>query len=113
MDNKFVGIIKSVKGQIVEIEIQADYLPEIGQILTNQSDSSIRLEVYSYSGNSLFCLSLSDTSKLYRKISVTTTERPLEIPVGSKTLGRAMNLFGEPEDFDQPIQFDQTFPIYS
>ena len=113
MNANYIGTIKAVRGQIVEIDVQSEYTPEISEILTSSDDPSVRLEVYSYNGSTLFCLSLSETNKLHRNISVITTGNPLRIPVGLKTLGRAMNLFGEPEDNKGQIEAETQVPIYS
>ena len=92
MNDNFIGRIKSVVGQVVRIEVESDLLPELGEVLTTTEDPSVRLEVYSYRGNIIDSLSVSDVSNVYRNMSVFTTGSSLLIPVGSKTLGRVMNL---------------------
>lgn len=113
MDNKTVGTIRSVNGQIVEIDVSGTYLPEIYEILTSPDDPSIKMEVYAYSGTSLYCLSLSDVVNIARNMSVITTGGPIMIPVGPAVLGRVMNLFGESEDSGDPISAATRMPIYS
>ena len=113
MDNNFVGKIKSISGQIIKIEIQSDVLPELGELLTTKEDPTVRLEVYSYDGSIINTLSVSDVGKTHRNVSVFTTHNPLLVPVGNKTLGRVMNLFGEDEDGKGKILGDQYLPIYS
>lgn len=109
----YVGRIKSIVGPIVHIEIETTTLPDMAEILTHQDDPSIKLEVFSYSGNLIQTLSLSDTTKLYRNMPIITTKKPILIPVGTKILGRAMNIFGIEEDSKGPIVGDQYLPIYS
>lgn len=120
MDNKqsnltknYVGTIKSVVGQIVEIQLESDRLPELTEILTSPEDENIYLEVYSYTNTTLLCLSLTDISKIYRNMPVITTQSPLKIPVGKDILGRIINLFGEEEDGQGPIKSSISLPIYS
>lgn len=109
----YIGSVKSVVGQIVEIQVESDRLPELTEILTSPEDPDIYLEVYSYTNTTLLCLSLTDISKIYRNMQVVTTESPLKIPVGKNILGRIINLFGEEEDGQGPIKSSITLPIYS
>src|SRR3989344_5670073 len=91
----FVGKIKTVSGQIVEVDVESSKVPDLGEVLTSDKDTSITLEVYNFSHNSIFCLSLTPTALLHRGMTIYTTNSALTIPVGSKTLGRVMNLFGD------------------
>lgn len=107
-----IGRVKGVRGHIVKIELEDDYIPAIGEILSSDEDNSIRLEVYSYSDNLLYCLSLTQAVKLSRNMTIYTTNSPILIPVGSQTLGRVMNLFGEEQDGKGPIESDIKKGIY-
>lgn len=109
----YIGRIKSVVGQIIEVQLESERLPELTEILTSPEDPTIRLEVYSYTNTTLLCLSLTEITKIYRNMSITTTKSALKIPVGQKTLGRVMNLFGEEEDGRGAIKSEITLPIYS
>ncbi|MBA3551121.1 hypothetical protein H0W32_02860, partial [Patescibacteria group bacterium] len=96
------GIIKSIKGNIVEVEFQE--APSIFDIVILESDPTIQMEVYSSSTASrFFCLSLSSTKKLKRGYKVVNTQTSLKIPVGNETLGRVMDIFGNPQDNKGPI----------
>lgn len=112
MEDNYVGKVKSVSGQIVKIAAEGSTLPNIGEILTNKQDPSVQLEVYSYADTDVFCLSLTDVSKIYRNMPIQNTTSQLTIPVGSVTLGRVMNLFGEEEDGKGPIKSAIKLPIY-
>ncbi len=112
MDNKYIGKVKSINGQIVEVELQTDQVPAISDILSSYQEPTAKLEVYSYTNNSIFCLCLSDVTKIYRNMQTYTTGGPLTIPVGKGTLGRVMNLFGDDEDGIGPIQTNIRSPIY-
>ncbi len=111
--NKYIGRIRSVNGQIIKIELGGEDQPELGEVLTTKEDPSIRMEVYSFAGNIVNCLSISEPSKTYRNMTVISTGNPLLIPVGSKVLGRVMNLFGGDEDGKGQITADRYMPIYS
>jgi F-type H+-transporting ATPase subunit beta len=118
MENKqklenYVGRIKAVRGQVVEVELQTQDLPQIAELLTCAEDSTVRLEVFSYSEDTLLCLLLSEYQKVYRNMSVISTKKPIVFPVGSGTLGRVMNLFGEEQDGKGPIKAATLLPIYN
>lgn len=110
---EYVGKIKSVEGQIVEIELDGQIIPQISEILTSEENTAVKLEVYAYSETTLYCLSLSEINKIYRNMPIFTTGSPILIPVGSSTLGRVMNLFGDDEDGKGPITGNARLPIYS
>lgn len=112
MDN-YIGKIKSIKGSIVEIELEQSLSPSLGEVLTSADNQEIRLEVYSQIKNSILALSLTETSKLHRNMSIITTGNPLLIPIGTEVLGRAINLFGQPEDTKGEIKSPALMPIYS
>lgn len=108
-----VGQITTVKGHIVEVDVQYDYLPSMGEILTSTENPSVRLEVYAFSNNSIYTLLLSEPFDIYRTMEIVTTGQPLTVPVGPKILGRAINLFGEVEDTKGELEAESYIPIYS
>ncbi len=110
---ELIGTIKSVKGQIAEVTMDRDEFPEFLEILTCPTETSVKLEVYSQSKSSVFCLILSEQGILYRNMPIMSTHAKLSIPVGNKMLGRMINLFGQPQDNDTPVVFDKVVPIYS
>lgn len=112
-ERNYIGKVKSVVGQIVEIEIETENIPQTSELLTSPEDLTIRLEVYSCTDEKVICLSLSENSKIYRNMKIFTTGKPLLVPVGSKILGRVINLFGEDEDGKGEVFFDAKIPIYS
>lgn len=112
MEDNYVGKVKSVSGQIVKIAVEGSVLPGLAEILTNQKDPGIQLEVYSYADMDVFCLSLTDVSRIYRNMPIHNTTSQLTIPVGLPTLGRVMNLFGQEEDGKGPIKSAVKLPIY-
>lgn len=112
MNDNFVGKVKAVSGQIVIIEIQSQNLPNLGDILTSREDSSIQMEVYSYFEREIFCFSLTEIGKIYRNMLIYNTGNQIIIPVGSGTLGRLMNIYGDEEDGKGPIKTTARMPIY-
>ena len=112
MDN-IIGKVKSVNGSIIEVELQGGVVPKLGDILTAEADKSVKIEVYSYSGDSVVCLNLTDISSLHRNMLILSTGKSLTVPVGDAVLGRAINVFGTPEDNKGEIKNAQYLPIYS
>jgi F-type H+/Na+-transporting ATPase subunit beta len=113
MDKNYIGKIISVNGQVVQIEIESELKPSVNEILTSYDDPSIRLEVLSYSGRTIDCLSISEITKVSRNMSIYTTNFPMTLPVGKGTLGRVMDLFGEEQDGKGPIHSEIKLPIYN
>ena len=108
-----VGTISAVLDQIVLVSFPSGTLPEQYHVLTSPENQKVRLEVFSYHRhNTVACLSLSSAELLYRGMKIVSTEKPLIIPVGEKTLGRVLNLFGEPQDEKEPITDAPLIPIY-
>lgn len=112
MDKVYIGRVRSITGQIVEIEPETNLQASIYEILTSYEDPSIRLEVFSYTDKVILCYSFSDITKIYRNMPIYTTNLPMTIPVGEGTLGRVMNLFGEEQDGRGPILSQVKRPIY-
>ncbi len=107
------GIITSVRGYIVEVEFDG-VKPAIHDVLTLQDDTSIVLEVYASSReNAFYCYSLTSTEKLYRGAVVINTVEPLMFPVGPQMLGRAVGMFGNPQDTKGEIKTSGKWPIHS
>lgn len=103
--SKFKGRVRAVRGQIVEVGYdETEHLPKFFDILTSPENMKLRLEVYAYSDdNSLYCLSLTKRSELYRNMPIVSTGAPLQVLAGKAVLGRVFNLFGDPVDNKGPI----------
>jgi F-type H+/Na+-transporting ATPase subunit beta len=93
-----LGKVHSIKGNIVTVSFENDEMPRIHDVLISENDPSVKMEVFTESGNLAHCLGLTGMKKLHRGSRIVATGEPLKIPVGPKILGRLMNMFGEPED---------------
>lgn len=107
------GQVRSVKGQIAEIEISSEKLPMLFEILTSPEKPGVRLEVFYQSENISSCLILSSPKDLYRGMILAGTGSEIKVPLGDELLGRVINLFGEPEDNQKPIAAKTSASIYS
>jgi len=106
------GKIVSIRGQVIEVEF-SDLKPKIHDVLVLESDPYSKLEVYSSSGeDTFFCLALSSTENLYRGAVVVNTGEPVLFPVGKELLGRAVDIFGHPQDAGREILTKERWPIH-
>lgn len=111
-DPSFIGRVRAVSGQIVEIEVETDNLPNLNDILISKEDPGIKLEVYSYENNTIYTLSLTPVTNISRNTQIFNSGNPLMVPVGKNTLGRLMNLFGDDEDGKGVIDHRILRPIH-
>jgi F-type H+-transporting ATPase subunit beta len=110
---KFVGRIDGIKGQIVYVRCEGEHRPMLRELLTTEEDARVQFEAHSYqSREMLSCLLLSSREGLRRNMRVIGTGNELSIPVGRGILGRAINLYGEPVDGGKQIESDSRRPIY-
>ena len=99
------GKIIRVTGSVVDVAFDTQTLPQIFDALTTENNGkTIVLEVEQLlPGAVARCLSMSDTDGLVRGGDVINTGAPISVPVGVGTLGRIMNVTGEPLDDRGPI----------
>jgi F-type H+-transporting ATPase subunit beta len=113
------GKIVQVMGPVVDVEFPPGEIPEVYTALrtTNpamdEREDNLVLEVALHLGeNTVRAIAMDTTDGLRRGQPVMTTGRPIEIPVGPATLGRIMNVIGEPVDERGPIDSAKTLPIH-
>ncbi len=105
MASNKVGKIRQVMGAVVDVQFEG-HLPEILNALetTNQGQRLV-LEVAQHLGESTVRTIAMDSSEgLTRGHEVTDTGQPIAVPVGDETLGRIMNVIGEPVDEAGPVK---------
>lgn len=109
--NKKTGTIIGIKGQVAEVEFLNDK-PLIKDILHLLDDQGVKLQVHASSTNdTFFCLVLGHSEKIYRGARVINTKSSLMIPVGQGLLGRAIDVFGNPQDELGELKNFQRRPI--
>jgi F-type H+-transporting ATPase subunit beta len=109
-----VGHITQVIGAVVDVKFDGD-LPEILNALeTKNQDQRLVLEVAQHLGESTVrTIAMDSTEGLVRGQEVSNTGKPIAVPVGEGTLGRIMNVIGEPVDEAGPIKASDTRPIHA
>ena len=107
------GKITQVIGAVVDVQFQ-DHLPAILNALeTMNGDSRLVLEVAQHLGeNTVRCVAMDSSEGLVRGQEVTDTGSPIAVPVGNATLGRILNVVGEPVDEGGPVNASETRAIH-
>lgn len=115
------GKVSQVIGAVVDVEFEKT-LPPILQGLTIEEPGDpakgvppihITLEVAGHLGdNKVRTIAMQTTDGVTRGMKVTDTGAPISVPVGKGTLGRIMNVVGEPYDKAGPIPFEEKYPIH-
>src|SRR5690606_8092341 len=108
------GRITQVIGAVVDVQFEGT-LPAILNALhcTNQGNHLV-LEVAQHLGeNTVRTIAMDSTDGLVRGMEVTDTGAPISVPVGPETLGRIINVIGQPIDERGPINAKQAAPIHA
>jgi F-type H+-transporting ATPase subunit beta len=94
------GKIIQVMGPSVDVEFEAEHLPQILNALeVKMKDRTLVLEVAQHIGDNVVrAIALASTDGLVRGMEVADTGAPISVPVGEQTLGRIFNLLGQPID---------------
>jgi F-type H+-transporting ATPase subunit beta len=113
MPRNSIGTITQVIGAVVDVRFNGE-LPEILTALhVDQSDRTLVLEVAQQLGeNTVRTVAMDTTDGLVRGTQVVDTGGPITMPVGPETLGRILNVVGEPVDERGPVQTNRRSPIH-
>ena len=110
-----VGKIVKVIGAVVDVEFSGNNSPRVYDALKVTSDeaSSLVLEVQQQlGGNIVRCIAMGTSDGLRRGLTVENTGSPITIPVGEETLGRIMNVLGQPIDECGEIGQKENYEIH-
>ncbi|MFD0857389.1 F0F1 ATP synthase subunit beta [Roseovarius aquimarinus] len=108
------GKITQVIGAVVDVQF-SDHLPEILNALTTDNNGKrLILEVAQHLGeNTVRTIAMDATEGLVRGQEVTDTDGPITVPVGNATLGRILNVVGEPVDEGGDVARDEVRSIHN
>ncbi len=108
-----IGKISQVIGAVVDVEFDGE-LPAIQNALeVNNNGQRLVLEVAQHLGESAVrTIAMDATEGLVRGIDAVDTGAPITVPVGPETLGRIMNVIGEPVDEGKPVKSKKHYPIH-
>jgi F-type H+/Na+-transporting ATPase subunit beta len=106
------GRIVQIIGAVIDVEFPRDSVPRVYDALTVTS-AGLTLEVQQQLGDGVVrTIAMGSSDGLARGLTVESTGRPISIPVGEETLGRIMNVLGEPIDEKGPVNARETMPIH-
>jgi F-type H+-transporting ATPase subunit beta len=113
------GRITQVLGAVVDVEFPEGDLPPIlssarvTNPFINDQPWNLTLEVAQHLGeNTVRTIAMDTTDGLVRGAQVSSTGQVITVPVGPGTLGRVLNLLGEPIDNQGPVQYEKRMPIH-
>jgi F-type H+-transporting ATPase subunit beta len=106
------GKIVQIIGAVVDVEFPRDSMPKIYDALL-VDDKQLTLEVQQQLGDGIVrTIAMGTTDGMGRELSVSNTGRPITMPVGQKTLGRIMDVLGNPVDEKGPINEEDRWSIH-
>ena len=99
------GKITQVIGAVVDVQFGEDLPPILNALTTDNNGKNLVLEVAQHLGeNTVRAIAMDATEGLVRGQQVTDTAGPIQVPVGNGTLGRILNVTGEPVDEQGPVK---------
>ncbi len=114
-----VGKVSQIIGPVVDVEFPAGKLPKIFDAVTASNPSisteadNLILEVAQHLGESMVrTIAMDSTDGLVRGMDVKSTDKPISMPVGQETLGRILNVIGQPVDEAGPVEAKHFLPIH-
>ncbi len=106
------GHIVQIIGAVIDVEFPRDAVPKVYDAL-NVGGTETVLEVQQQLGDGVVrTIAMGSTEGLKRGLEVTSTDNPISVPVGTKTLGRIMDVLGRPIDECGPIGEEERMPIH-
>ncbi|MEZ5416363.1 MAG: F0F1 ATP synthase subunit beta [Vicinamibacterales bacterium] len=121
MNTENVGKVIQVIGPVVDVEFEGGHLPAIYNAVrvvaekTATTDAiDVVVEVQQHLGeNRVRAVAMKPTDGMQRGMKAVDTHAPISVPVGPATLGRVLNVLGEPVDFpDRPVESKEHWPIH-
>ncbi|HAK56882.1 MAG: F0F1 ATP synthase subunit beta [Vicinamibacterales bacterium] len=116
------GKVVQIIGPVVDVEFEGGHLPAIYNALRIKSDGqgsgetevAVIAEVEQHLGeNRVRAVAMKPTDGMQRGMAVHDLGEPISVPVGPKTLGRVLNVLGDPVDFpDRPVEAVERWPIH-
>ncbi len=114
MAKNSVGMVQRITGPVVDILFDPLDLPEILHAVTiEHNGQTYVLEASQHLGDGVVrCISMQSTDGMSRGLKAVDTGEPIMVSVGEQTLGRMVNVLGEPIDKKEPIHSKEKWPIH-
>lgn len=109
-----IGFITQVIGPVIDVRFEFGNLPNLYNAITiDNHGKKLVVEVAQLLGDNIVrCIAMDSTDGLRRGDQAVDTGSPITIPVGEATLGRMVNVLGEPIDGKPPIKGQKEYPIH-
>ena len=114
-----IGKITQVIGPVIDVDFGDSSVPQIFNALRvtnpaiNDKEWNLIVEVAQHLGEkTVRCIAMDSTEGLVRGMAVEDTGKPITMPVGPSTLGRILNVIGEPVDEGGPVNYEHRYPIH-
>ena len=114
-EQKQAGVVTEVKGPVIDARFERGKLPRVNDALriSRDNDKDLILEVAQHLGDDVVrAIAMDSTDGLSRGTEVMNTGEPITVPVGPETLGRMVNLAGEPIDEQAPLETTKRYSIH-
>jgi len=113
MANNLTGKISQVLGAVVDVSFEGELPAIMNALKVDNNGNKLILEVAQHLGeNTVRTIAMDSTEGLVRGQTATDLDAPISMPVGSETLGRIMNVIGDPVDERGPISTTKKYPIH-
>ena len=107
-----IGTVVEVIGPVVDVEFPRDSVPKVNDALT-LVEGDLVFEVQQQLGDGVVrTIAMGTTEGLKRGLKASNTGKPIQVPVGIKTLGRIMDVLGRPIDEAGPIDAEEHWAIH-
>jgi F-type H+/Na+-transporting ATPase subunit beta len=111
--SNIIGKITQVLGAVVDVQFDGELPPILNALQVENEGKPLVLEVAQHLGeNTVRCIAMDTTDGLVRGREVNDTGAPIVVPVGPETLGRIINVIGEPIDERGPVGAAKSSPIH-
>ncbi|HET8726150.1 MAG TPA: F0F1 ATP synthase subunit beta [Alphaproteobacteria bacterium] len=108
-----IGKITQVLGAVVDVQFEGELPPILNALHTEIDGRTLVLEAAQHLGeNTVRAIAMDSTDGLVRGAKVVDTGGPITVPVGPETLGRILNVIGEPVDERGPVEAKRSAPIH-
>ena len=113
MATNSIGVVTQIMGAVVDIKFDGELPSILNALHVKNQDKILVLEVAQHLGESTVrTIAMDTTDGLARGVAATDTGGPISVPVGPETLGRILNVIGEPVDERGPVNTKLRAPIH-
>ena len=113
MASNIVGRVSQVLGAVVDVQFDGDLPFILNGLTTKMGANTLVMEVSQQLGErTVRCIAMDSTDGMVRGQEVLDTGAPISVPVGPETLGRILNVIGEPIDERGPVRTAKRYPIH-